>query len=332
MHNQVSNIIRKATANIKKDKYNILTFNTHERYQIQLAKTGHNFFAFRYQGGKEWFPGHGEKPENYYVLPPETIPSIDFDFILSHSKFGQYQISKQINEFLKVPIISLEHTLPIQNWPSQHLNALRSMTGNMNVFISDYSRKAWNLNAPSVVVKHSIDSNKFKPSSYVERKSQVLSVVHSFIERDYCCNYSGWKRITDNISANIRVVGDTPGLSKQSESEEALVREYQESQVFLNTSTVSPIPMALLEAMSCGCAVVSTATCMIPEIIEHGVNGFISNDEKELTSYINMLLNDESLRIKMGEKARQTVIEQFSESAFIKNWNDIFNYIDGANI
>jgi glycosyltransferase involved in cell wall biosynthesis len=45
-----------------------------------------------------------------------------------------------------------------------------------------------------------------------------------------------------------------------------------------------------------------------------------------------MLLNDESLRIKMGEKARQTVIEQFSESAFIKNWNDIFNYIDGANI
>ena len=95
--------------------------------------------------------------------------------------------------------------------------------------------------------------------------------------------------------------------------------------MYLNTTTVSPIPTSLLEAMACGCAVVTTATCMIPDIVKHGENGMISNDEKELRSYIEQLLEDEDLRNKLGENARQTVIEQFSEESFISNWNRIFD-------
>ena len=63
--------------------------------------------------------------------------------------------------------------------------------------------------------------------------------------------------------ANLFYPASTPA-----ESVADLVNEYCSSKVFLNTSTVSPIPTTLLEAMSCGSAVVSTATCMIPEIIE----------------------------------------------------------------
>jgi glycosyltransferase involved in cell wall biosynthesis len=129
---------------------------------------------------------------------------------------------------------------------------------------------------------------------------------------------------------NVRVVGDSPGLSEQSESEAALVQEYQSSQIFLNTSTISPIPTALLEAMSCGCAVVTTATCMIPEIIENGKNGFMSNDEDELRNYINMLLNDKELREHCGNNARETVMEKFSESLFIDKWNQVFEYAYGV--
>ena len=135
-----------------------------------------------------------------------------------------------------------------------------------------------------------------------------------FINRDYCLNYSGWQRITDGL--NKTVVGNTPGLSKQSESVEELVKEYQRSQVFLNTSTLSPIPMALLEAMSCGCGIVTTATCMIPEIVEHGVNGFMSNNEEELREYTQQLLDDAELSAKLGEEARKTINESLSESSF----------------
>lgn len=320
MLNQTRKIILNSTEN--KTKYNILTFDTHERYQTQLCKTGHNFYSFRYNNCKEWDTNYSEIPSNYYILPESSIPNmLDIDIILSQSKFGQFQVSSKIRDSYKVPFISLEHTLPIPSWTDQQLESLRQMKGDINIFISEYSANEWSLDCDNSIIHHSVDTKLFTPCD-VEKSGKVLSVVNDFIKRDYCCNYSGWQRITKGLP--VKVVGNTPGLSEAAKDVNELVREYQQASVFLNTSTVSPVPTSLLEAMSCGCAVVSTATCMIPEIIENGVNGFISNDESELKSFTENLLKDEKLRQTIGQKARETILERFSEDEFINNWNNIF--------
>jgi len=164
----------------------------------------------------------------------------------------------------------------------------------------------------------------FAPRS-LERGDYVLSVVNDFANRDYCCNYEGWKRITENTPK--RLVGNNPGLSDPASSTDELVNEYNECAVFLNTSTYSPIPTSLLEAMSCGTPVVSTATCMIPDIIENGSNGFISNDEEVLKEKIKLLLDNPDLAKEMGAKGRQTILEKFSEEKFLNNWNRIFDKV-----
>ncbi len=332
---QTMSIIEKAAQ--QKDKYKILTFDTHERYQTQLCKTGHDFYSFSYPNAKKWDTTYAPKPENYYSLPENSIiPAIHFDFILSQSKFGQFQAAYQINQTLRLPIISLEHTLPIPGWPKEQLEGFKSMIGDINVFISEYSTKEWDMKCDNTVVHHSVDSEVFKPTG-VERKPVVLSVVNDFANRDYCCNYSGWQRITESIKGQdlgleVKLVGScSQGLSKPAESVSDLVNEYSSCQMFLNTSTISPVPSCLLEAMSCACPVVTTATCMIPEIIEHGVNGFMSNDEEELKGYIKQLSEDEALRNKMGEAARKTIQEKFSEKKFIDNWNNIFDKVYGVN-
>ena len=69
---------------------------------------------------------------------------------------------------------------------------------------------------------------------------------------------------------------------------------------------------------------------MIPEIIENGVNGFISNNEDELKEYIQQLLGDKELRDKLGKAARETVIQNFSEEKFIDNWNETFDRAYGV--
>jgi glycosyltransferase involved in cell wall biosynthesis len=309
----------------KKSSYNIITFDTHERYQTQLCKTGHDFYAFRYDGCKEWNETYAKIPDNYYILPKNTIPNgINYDFILSQSKFGQFQVAKQIQKVFNLPIISLEHTLPIPSWPNQQLEVFRQMNGDINVFISEYSCREWQMNGQ--VIHHSIDTETFKPSLNegikILKEQYALSVVNDYANRDYCCNFKGWQRITNGLKT--RLVGDTPGLSKPAASIEELVSEYQNAAVFLNTSTVSPVPTSLLEAMSCGCAVVSTATCMIPEIIKNGINGFVSNDESELRGYIEKLLYDEKLREELGKNARKTIEQNFSEEKFVNNWNKIF--------
>jgi len=82
--------------------------------------------------------------------------------------------------------------------------------------------------------------------------------------------------------------------------------------------------------MACGCAVVTTATCMIPEIIENGVNGFMSNNEEELREYIKKVLSDKELAKELGNQARETIKKNFSEEKFVNNWNNIFDKAYGV--
>lgn len=310
---------------IKRGKYNILTFPTHERYETQLAKTGHNFFSFHIDKSKKWNSNQVDIPSNYFIMPEGDFSSyIEYDFILSQSKFWQYQAAKKIQSSLRIPIISLEHTLPTpQTMTMQQIEQMKNMVGDINIFISEYSAKAWSIYSDNVfIIHHGISTPDFTDLN-MDRGDYVLTVANDFMNRDYCLNYSGWQRITNGIKT--KLVGDTKGLSIPASSLQELILEYNKCGVYFNSSTLSPIPTSLLEAMSCGCAVVSTATCMIPEIIQDGVNGFISNDENELRNRIQYLLYNKEAREVMGKKARETIETKFPETKFLKNWNDIFD-------
>jgi len=320
---------RISLANTKPEKYNILTFPTHERYETQLCKTGHNFYSFNMNGQKKWNLDQCPYPENYYTLPENDICSyLKYDFILCQSKFWQFQIAQKINQILNLPIVCLEHTWPLRGVQSeQQINDMQRMIGNVNVFISKASEEAWNIGTDGVIIHHGIDTDTFSPSG-AEQEDYILSVANDFVKRDYCLNYSGWQRVTKDKKT--KLVGNTEGLSEAAKSVEELVLEYNKCAVFFNSSTLSPIPTSLLEAMSCGCAVVSTATCMIPEIIQNGVNGFISNDENELREYIDYLLNNPEIRTSIGFHARKTILEKFSEKQFIDEWNNLFDQVYGV--
>ena len=321
MSNQTLSVINKAI--MTKEKYDIITFPTHERLESDLCKTGHNFYAFSGDNMKTWNPSYAPVPDNYHVLPKDSImQGIDYDFIFANSKFGHLQMAYNISRAWNIPIVSMECTVPTPNMTNDHVNQMRQLTGDINVFLTEYSKKQWDIKKESTVITHGINTDIFKPSKDITQKPYALSVVNDYVNRDYCCNYSGWQRITKDIET--KLVGNTEGLSKPAGSIEELVKEYQAAQIFLNTSTFSPVPTSLLEAMACGCAVVTTATCEIPEIIEHGKNAFMSNDEEELTGFINELIKDEELRQRVGQAARDTILEKYSMDVFLKNWNTLF--------
>lgn len=307
-----------------KEKLDILCFDTHERCQSQMAKTGHNFYSFRYKDCKIWNEKFAKLPDNYHPID-DLYATIDFDFILSQSKFGQLQISKQIQQQTGLPIIHLEHTIPTSNYTDKQLEIFKSIWGDYNVFISQYAKESWGFNdTDSPVVVNSIDHNFFEPMD-IECDETVFTVQNDFINRDYCLNYEGWKRIISGFPA--KVLGDTKGLSEPASSLEHLRDEYNKCAVYINTTTESQMPTAILEAMACGKPIVSTATCSIPSFIKHGENGFLTNDEEEFRGYIRQLLDDKDLRAKMGQAARETVLDVFSEQKYIDNWNKIFTTV-----
>lgn len=332
MPNIVQTALRNATRQ-EGSALNILSFPTHERYQTNLAKTGHNFYLWQAEGIKPWVESYGKVPDNTVLLNPgkgsNQIPeNVDIDLILSQNKFGQFSIAKQISEQMGVPLVSLEHTLPMEQWSKNELQHLYHMKGDINIFISDYSRGKWGWREDeAVVVHHGVDTDLFSIDDSVEREDRIFSVVNDWVNRDWCCGYKLWEQITGYPESELplHVVGDTPGLSESAPSIDVLVNEYRKSRIFLNTSLISPVPTSLLEAMSCGCAVVTTATCMIPEIIQNGVNGYMSNDPNALRSFVDKLRLNKELAQEIGRNARQTILDNFSIDKFVGNWKNLFN-------
>jgi glycosyltransferase involved in cell wall biosynthesis len=50
-----------------------------------------------------------------------------------------------------------------------------------------------------------------------------------------------------------------------------------------------PFGLAAIEALACGTPVVAMARGALPEIIQHGVNGFLANNEREFKKYMQMV-------------------------------------------
>lgn len=311
--------------------FNILTACTHERYESSLAKTGNNFYAFFAEGFKPgWNAQYAEVPNNYIIFDKnkkenQILNHLRFDMILSQNKFGQYQIFNQLQKQFHIPLISLEHTLPMPSWDKDMLKKVNDMRGDINIFISDYSIDRWNWErrTDTYVINHALDTKLFC-SGNQERKNHILTVANDYIGRDWCLNFTQYKEVCLDNKLPVRPIGDTKDFSLPAKNTEDLVNEYQTSRIFLNTAHISPIPTSLLEAMSCGCAVVSCNTCAVPEYIEHGVNGFLANNNSEMLEYLHILLQDEKLATKLGKAARKTIQKKCSLDDFVSKWNKIF--------
>ena len=315
------------------DKLNILTFPTHERYEENLCKTGHNFYALDH--GKKWVSTYAKIPDNYHII--SSLPEhIDFDLILSHTSCERLTMAHDIlsgtkdmpYNKLSVPILRHCHILPNPN-NSEQTPLYKTFPVDQNSFISEFNMKAWGYDkTEAAIIEHGIDTAFWKPDESVKRDNVCLSVVNDWIDRDWCCGFGTWASsvgLKTKFQLPVRVLGDTPGLSEAAKDSDDLRRAYQASRIFYNTSSHSPVPTVLLEAMSCGCAIVSTNTCMIPEVIEHGKNGLLSNDPNELRSFLEMLLNNEELASKLGSEARKTICERYNLKSFVDGWNNLFN-------
>jgi glycosyltransferase involved in cell wall biosynthesis len=106
-----------------------------------------------------------------------------------------------------------------------------------------------------------------------------------------------------------------------------LVPYYSRADVFVAPSVWDePLGLVILEAMACKTPVVVTRKGGIPLAVKEGINGFFvrPRNSAEIVEKVNNLLDNESMRIKMGQTARKIAEKRFSWVTIGKKFEHIY--------
>lgn len=101
--------------------------------------------------------------------------------------------------------------------------------------------------------------------------------------------------------------------------------------VVLMPSLWEGLPMALLEGMAMGKAVLASSVGGIPDAIEDGYNGFLfeAGDAETLTEKIRKLLRDKNLRESLGAKAKITVETKYNAVEVSRRYESLYRSVSG---
>ena len=89
------------------------------------------------------------------------------------------------------------------------------------------------------------------------------------------------------------------------------------------------LPKVLIEAASCGRAIVATDVPGCREIVRHNENGLLVSprDSKALSDALKILIRDSELRAKMGARGREIVEAEFSEEIVVRQTMEVYEKI-----
>jgi glycosyltransferase involved in cell wall biosynthesis len=104
---------------------------------------------------------------------------------------------------------------------------------------------------------------------------------------------------------------------------------YNAADVFVIPSMIDNLPNTVMESLSCGTPCVGFAIGGIPDMINHKINGFLSEpfDIKSLAEGIHWVIADENRRVKLGEEARCKAEMVYSYTAVAKEYISLYNTV-----
>src|ERR1700685_2702820 len=172
--------------------------------------------------------------------------------------------------------------------------------------------------------------SNFRPVKRVLDVSELCDRVHKKIPSKLLLTGDGpdrsqaeWLAVQKGIHEHVLFLG------KQDQIREKLAI----SDVMLMPSELESFGLAALEGMACEVVPIATRTGGVPEVIEHGVSGFLADvgDVDAMAGYAISLLSDESALRAMGKRARAAAQEKYCSSKIIPLYEDFYRRVLGPS-
>jgi glycosyltransferase involved in cell wall biosynthesis len=102
---------------------------------------------------------------------------------------------------------------------------------------------------------------------------------------------------------------------------------YSMMDIFMMTSVFEGLPIALLEAMSMECAIVTTNAGGIKEVVRNEEDGLVEDVDrwKNLSAHVELLAQDEVKRKQLGINARKRVEESFGMKRMVGELEELYS-------
>lgn len=204
-------------------------------------------------------------------------------------------------------------------------------------FLNDYAL-GLNSKKAATYISSSIDVSRFVPSNnYLNTKLPVLGWTGTFSSKEYLDLISpSLLKLAKKANFKLRVIGNFDYTLAGIETEtiqwtkEHEVRDLQGIDIGLyplpqNEWVLGKSGLKALQYMAFGLPTVATNIGTTPRIIQDMDNGILVSSEDEWVDSLERLINDPSLRKKLGEKARQTVVNKYSTNVISSQYLNILD-------
>lgn len=176
---------------------------------------------------------------------------------------------------------------------------------------------------------------------------RAINFTQSLLGRRVFCHYDAITQLLNGFPALIYGSGNTDlgSLDGGELTYDGMRGQLRENRTFIYGGTwPSPYTLSFIEAFMVGIPVVSIAADLaekspdiarndqyhyfeIPDIIDHGKNGFVSDNINELREIIHTLLENQDLASQVGEQGRKTAIRLFGKQKITEEWQRFFSIL-----
>ena len=205
-------------------------------------------------------------------------------------------------------------------------------------------------NVPIDTIYNFVDGNVFRPLDTgnlkehfgIRKEERVIIHISNFRKiKNLPDVVESFIKIRDAMPAKLLLVGDGPEKQRVLEivkespyecdilflgKQENITELFAISDLKLLLSEKESFGLVLLEAMACGVPGIGTAIGGIPEVIEHGVNGYLVElgDTESVANYAIELLKDDQKLASFRQSALDAVQYKFHQDSIIEQYEQIY--------